>query len=199
MQSDTGDIWIAWPCPATFTVVIRCFQGTIRLPICSKRYATTPLLCDGFGVSFSPRLILKPSNFLSSLGPFSIPINEVIELGWNPNPMTMEEVDLRNDFQRLNNAPHSNEGGILEGMTSKKIWVSWNPREDRWQVRYYWEGKLITHQSWVVNGQKYTFFRDKKMWADELTGHIRSLMKPNVDGICTFHPSLIRTGKNESY
>ena len=67
MQSDTGDIWIAWPCPATFTVVIRCFQGTIRLPICSKRYATTPLLCDGFGVSFSPRLILKPLNWVGIL------------------------------------------------------------------------------------------------------------------------------------
>ena len=83
-------------------------------------------------------------------------------------------------------------------MASRSIWVSWRKGRQRWEVGFFWEGKTYQYFSWLWQGRRYSFTKDNKPFADEFAAHIRSLMRPNIDNIVTFEPSMISGGKIKS-
>jgi len=85
-------------------------------------------------------------------------------------------------------------------MATRGVWVSWRPnvgKEGRWEVGFWWEGKLYRYYSWTVEGQKWSFTRERKDVAERVAMHIRSLMMPNEQGVVTFDPGQFR-GKRKS-
>jgi integrase len=106
---------------------------------------------------------------------------------------------LTNQLLSGNNAPNDGKG-VLAMASRTKVWIWWNETDQRYQVKYRWEGKIITHQSWVIPGigQKEIFTKGNLQAAKALKEFIEARSIPNQDGIVTFHPSQIKTGKAPS-
>ena len=83
-------------------------------------------------------------------------------------------------------------------MAPRKIWVSWRESRHRWEVGFFWEGKTYQFYSWTYQGRRFSFTKENKYIADEFAAHIRSLMRPNVDGITIFEPAMVSGGKIKS-
>ena len=82
-------------------------------------------------------------------------------------------------------------------MATHTVWVSWREKRKRWEVGFKWEGKTKQYYSWVFNGQRFVFTQENRHIADEYAAHIRSLMRPNIQGIITFDPGQL-TGQRRS-
>lgn len=82
-------------------------------------------------------------------------------------------------------------------MSKTKVWVSWREKRKRWEVGFKWEGKTKQYYSWTLNGVKLSFTLQNREVADEFSAHIRSLMRPNAQGIVTFDPGQL-TGQRKS-
>jgi len=83
-------------------------------------------------------------------------------------------------------------------MAPRSVWVSWREARQRWEVGYSWEGRTYQYYSWLYQGTRFSFTNQNKNIATEFAAHIRSLMRPNIDGITTFEPSMISGGKIKS-
>ena len=83
-------------------------------------------------------------------------------------------------------------------MSSKSVWTSWREARQRWEVGYTWEGKTYQYYSWLYQGSRFSFTKENKNIADEFAAHIRSLMRPNMDGITIFEPAMVSGGKVKS-
>ena len=85
----------------------------------------------------------------------------------------------------------------------RSVWVTWIERRKRWEVGFWWKAKedrkpkQYRYYSWTLQGQKWSFTRPREEIAKEFANHIRSLMRPK-NGICTFHPDQLRTGRKKS-
>jgi len=88
------------------------------------------------------------------------------------------------------------ELAMLRG--KKSVWVTWKEARQRWEVGFWWEGKQKKYYSWEFQGQKWIFTKQRKEIAEEFASHIRSLMRPK-NGICTFDPDQLKTGRKGSF
>ena len=95
-------------------------------------------------------------------------------------------------------SPNSQEGGILAMLRPRSIWVTWKPGRGRWEVGFWWEGKLYRFYSWEFQGNRFTFTEANRAIAEEFANHIRARMRPNEQGICTFDPAQLRSGRRRS-
>lgn len=82
-------------------------------------------------------------------------------------------------------------------MSNTTVWVSWRERNQRWEVGFKWQGKVKQYYSWTYQGSKFSFTKQNKHIADEYASHIRSQMRPNMQGIVTFDPGQL-TGQRKS-
>ena len=82
-------------------------------------------------------------------------------------------------------------------MAMQAVWVSWREKRQRWEVGFKWEGKTKQYFSWTFQGRRFSFTKENKHIADEYAAHIRSLMRPNVQGVVTFDPGQL-TGQRKS-
>lgn len=80
----------------------------------------------------------------------------------------------------------------------RSVWVTWKPDRQRWQVGFWWEGKQYQFYSWNFQGNRFRFTKENRALAEEFANHIRSRMRPNEQGICTFDPAELRTGRRHS-
>ena len=70
---------------------------------------------------------------------------------------------------------------------NKSVWVSWRPKKKRFEVGFWHEGELFQFYSWEIRIGKRIPLKTREI-ADEYASHIRSLMRPNAQGIVTFDP-----------
>jgi integrase len=70
---------------------------------------------------------------------------------------------------------------------TKSVWVSWRPAKRRFEVGFRWEGELFQFYSWEIRVGKRIPLKTREI-ADEYANHIRTLMRPNAQGIITFDP-----------
>lgn len=87
-------------------------------------------------------------------------------------------------------------GGDL--MAPRSVWVSWREARNRYEVGFFWEGRTYQFYSWSYQGRRFAFTKENKYIADEFAAHIRSLMRPNLDGIVIFEPAMVSGGKIKS-
>ena len=83
-------------------------------------------------------------------------------------------------------------------LAGRSVWLSWKEDRKRWEVGLYWEGKPIRFYSWTTPQGKHSFTVEQRHWAEALKEFIEAKLIPNHDGICTFHPSQIKTGREVS-
>ena len=82
-------------------------------------------------------------------------------------------------------------------MAATAVWVSWREKRNRWEVGFKWDDKTKQYYSWTFQGTRWVFTRENKHIAEEYAAHIRSLMRPNTQGIVTFDPGQL-TGQRKS-
>jgi integrase/recombinase XerD len=82
-------------------------------------------------------------------------------------------------------------------MSTRSVWVSWRDARKRWEVGFKWEGRNYQFYSWEFQGRRFAFTKENKHIADEYAAHLRSLMRPNMQGIVTFDPGQL-TGRRRS-
>lgn len=82
-------------------------------------------------------------------------------------------------------------------MSTHSVWVSWREKRQRWEVGFKWDQKNYQFYSWNFQGRRFSFTKENKHIADEYAAHLRSLMRPNVQGIVTFDPGQL-TGHRRS-
>jgi len=83
-------------------------------------------------------------------------------------------------------------------MSTRAVWVSWREARQRWEVGFTWEGQTYQFYSWKYQDRRFPFTSQNKYIADEFAAHIRSLMRPNLDGIVIFEPAMVSGGKIRS-
>jgi integrase/recombinase XerD len=93
---------------------------------------------------------------------------------------------------------YHNEGEVLAMLRPRKVWISWKESKKRWEIGFYWEGKPKRYYSWVFQGQRFSFTKENRFVAEEFKNHILAKMRPNEQGISTFHPDQLRSGKRGS-
>jgi len=74
------------------------------------------------------------------------------------------------------------------------VWVSWRADRGKWEVGYYFQGDQYRHYSWEIGGERRSFTKDNEHWAMALRDFIYARLVP-INGICTFHPGQVRSGK----
>jgi len=90
------------------------------------------------------------------------------------------------------------EGGVLDMLRSKKVWVTWKPAKGRWEVGFNWQGRKYRKYSWLFEGQRIRFSRENKAIADEFANQVRAEMRPNK-GVVTFNPEKYMSKKQSLY
>ncbi len=84
-------------------------------------------------------------------------------------------------------------------MATQSVWVSWREKRNRWEVGFKWDGKTKQYFSWTFQGRRFSFTKENKHIADEYAAHIRSLMRPNMQGIVTFDPGQLTGQRRSAY
>lgn len=84
-------------------------------------------------------------------------------------------------------------------MSRTKVWVSWRDRNKRWEVGFKWKGKVRQYYSWTFQGTRWSFTKENAHIAHEYAAHIRSLMRPNDQGIVTFDPGQLTGSRKSAY
>ena len=82
-------------------------------------------------------------------------------------------------------------------MAKTAVWVSWREKRNRWEVGFRWEKQTKQYYSWTFQGTRWVFTKENKHIAEEYAAHIRSLMRPNMQGVVTFDPGQL-TGQRKS-
>ena len=80
----------------------------------------------------------------------------------------------------------------------RSVWVTWKADRKRWEVGFWWEGRLWRFYSWAFQGNRFVFTKENKAIAEEFANHVRARMRPNEQGVCTFDPALLRSGRRRS-
>ena len=88
--------------------------------------------------------------------------------------------------------------GVLYTMAPRKVWVRWIEKKKRWEVGFYWDRKPYRYYSWTIQSKRYSFTKDRKHIAEDFADYIRARMFPNEQGISTFHPEQLSSGKKTS-
>ena len=83
-------------------------------------------------------------------------------------------------------------------LRGKSVWVTWQERRNRWEVGFWWENKQKKYYSWTTGGQTWTFIKRREEIAKDFASYIRAMMRPK-NGICTFHPDQLKTGRKTSF